>query len=72
MTPALADTSIWDAHFRSANPMLQSPALIERERIHGLGRGVTDMALLASVLLTPDMLLWTIDSVSRVPLYRSS
>ena len=61
MTLALADTSVWVAHFRSANPLLQSLALIERERIHGLGRSATDVGLLASVLLTPEMLLWTID-----------
>ena len=36
-------------------------ALIERERLHGSGCGAVDMALLASVLLTPDTLLWTID-----------
>jgi len=104
----LADTSVWVAHFRSANPVLQSlvvkdqvlchplivlelacgtpPAprertlgdlknlqqavvattdeilsLIEREQLHDLGCGAVDMALLASVLLTPDTLLWTMD-----------
>lgn len=36
-------------------------ALIEREQIHASGCGAVDMALLASVLLTPDTLLWTID-----------
>ncbi len=36
-------------------------ALIEGERFHGSGCGAVDMALLASVLLTPDALLWTID-----------
>ena len=36
-------------------------ALIEREQIHDSGCGAIDMALLASVLLTPDTLLWTID-----------
>jgi len=104
----LADTSVWVAHFRNANPMLQSlvamdqvlchplivlelacgtpPAprertlgelkklqqgvvattdeilsLIEREQFHDSGCGAIDMALLASVLLTPDTLLWTVD-----------
>jgi len=104
----LADTSVWVAHFRSANPVLQSlvamdqvlchplivlelacgtpPAprertlgdlkqlqqgvvattdeilsLIEREQYHDSGCGAVDMALLASVLLTPDTLLWTVD-----------
>ncbi len=36
-------------------------ALIEREQFHDSGCGAIDMALLASVLLTPDTLLWTID-----------
>lgn len=35
--------------------------LIERERLQDLGCGAVDMSLLASVLLTPDSLLWTID-----------
>ena len=108
MTLILADTSVWVAHFRSANPVLQSLvamdqvlchplivlelacgtppaprertlgdlkklqqavgattdealALIEREQFHDSGCGAIDMALLASVLLTPDTLLWTVD-----------
>ena len=108
MTFLLADTSIWIAHFRRANPVLQSlvatdqvlchplivlelacgtpPAprertigdlkklqqaivattdetldLIEREQFHDSGCGAIDIALLASVLLTPDALLWTLD-----------
>jgi len=36
-------------------------ALIEREQFHDSGCGAIDMALLASALLTPDTLLWTID-----------
>ena len=36
-------------------------ALIEKEQLHDPGCGAVDMALLASVLLTPDMLLWTLD-----------
>lgn len=36
-------------------------ALIEREQFHHPGCGAIDMALLASVLLTPDALLWTLD-----------
>ena len=36
-------------------------ALIEKEQLHDSGCGAVDMALLASVLLTPDSLLWTID-----------
>jgi len=36
-------------------------ALIERERLCESGCGAVDVALLASVLLTPDSLLWTLD-----------
>ncbi len=36
-------------------------ALIEREQLYESGCGAVDMALLASVLLTPDTLLWTMD-----------
>lgn len=36
-------------------------ALIEREKLHNAGCGAVDMALLASTLLTPDALLWTLD-----------
>jgi hypothetical protein len=36
-------------------------ALIERKQLHHSGCGAIDMALLASVLLTPDTLLWTLD-----------
>ena len=108
MTFLLADTSIWIAHFRRANPVLQSlvatdqvlchplivlelacgtpPAprertigdlkklqqaivattdetldLIEREQFHDSGCGAIDIALLASALLTPGALLWTLD-----------
>jgi predicted nucleic acid-binding protein len=108
VTLVLADTSVWVAHFRRANVLLQSlvamdqvlchplivlelacgtpPAprertigdlkklqqaivattdetltLIEREQFHDSGCGAIDMALLASVLLTPDTLLWTLD-----------
>jgi predicted nucleic acid-binding protein len=104
----LADSSVWVAHFRGANRVLQSLlatdlvlchplivieiacgtppgprertlgdlkklqqsvvattdetlALIEREQFQDSGCGAVDMALLASVLLTPDTVLWTID-----------
>jgi predicted nucleic acid-binding protein len=36
-------------------------ALIERRQFHDSGCGAVDIALLASVLLTPDTLLWTMD-----------
>jgi predicted nucleic acid-binding protein len=35
--------------------------LIEREQLQDLGCGAVDISLLASVLITPDALLWTID-----------
>jgi predicted nucleic acid-binding protein len=104
----LTDSSVWVAHFRSANRVLQfllaldqvlchplivlelacgtppaprertlghltklqqcvlattdeTLALIEREQLHDSGCGAVDMSLLASVLLTPDAALWTID-----------
>jgi predicted nucleic acid-binding protein len=104
----LADTSVWVAHIRIANPLLQSlvemdqilchplivielacgtpPAprertlgdlqklqqsviatndeiltLIESKRCYDSGCGAIDTALLASVLLTRDARLWTMD-----------
>jgi len=104
----LADSSVWVAHFRKSNGVLQSLlaadrvlchplivlelacgtppaprertlgylkklqqsviatteetlALIEKEQLHDLGCGAVDMSLLASVLLTPEALLWTVD-----------
>lgn len=36
-------------------------ALIEHERLYGLGCGLVDLTLLASTLLTPDTRLWTLD-----------
>jgi predicted nucleic acid-binding protein len=108
VTRVLADTSIWVAHFRRPNPVLQSllamdrvlchplivielacgspPAprqrtlsdlqrlqsavvattsevleLIERRKLYDAGCGGTDIALLASALLTPDTRLWSLD-----------
>ena len=108
MAAVLADSSVWVAHFRRSNALLQSllatdrvlchplivlelacgtpPAprertlgdlrrlqqpviatteetieLVEREQLRDLGCGAVDMYLLASVLLTPDALLWTAD-----------
>ena len=34
-------------------------AFIEREKLYGLGCGLVDIALLASVIITPQMQLWT-------------
>ncbi len=108
MATVLVDSSVWIAHFRKSDRMLQSllatdqvlchplivlelacgtpPGprertlgdlkrlgqsviatteetleLIEREHLQDLGCGAVDMSLLASVLLTPDTLLWTVD-----------
>ena len=36
-------------------------ALIEREHLYGLGCGLVDLLLLASVMLTPAAQLWTLD-----------
>lgn len=36
-------------------------ALIERERLWGQGCGLVDVALLASVMMTPGTRLWTLD-----------
>jgi hypothetical protein len=35
--------------------------LIEREQLQDLGCGAVDISPLASILLTPDALLWTVD-----------
>jgi predicted nucleic acid-binding protein len=108
LAAVLADSSVWVAHFRKTNRLLQSllsmdqvmchplivlelscgtpPSprqrtlgdlkklqqsvvatteetleLIEREQLHDLGCGAVDLSILASVLLTPDTMLWTID-----------
>jgi predicted nucleic acid-binding protein len=108
VNPVIADTSVWVAHFRLANPVLQAMAttdqlmchplivielacgpppaprertlghlqklrqavvatsdeilsLIESKRCYDSGCGATDLALLASALLTPDARLWTVD-----------
>jgi hypothetical protein len=36
-------------------------AFVEREKLYGLGCGLVDMALLASALMTPGAMLWTLD-----------
>ena len=43
--------------------------LIEREQFQDLGCGAVDMSLLASVLLTPDTLLWTTPTQSSPAAY---
>ncbi len=108
MALVLADTSVWNAHFRKPNPVLQTLlsadqvlchplvlieiacgtppaprgrtlgdlrqlrsanvantdetiALIEHAQLQDSGCGAVDLQLLASVLLTPDAVLWTLD-----------
>jgi predicted nucleic acid-binding protein len=108
LAAVLADSSVWVAHFRKSNRLLQSllatdqvlchplillelacgtpPAprertlgdlkmlqqsvvatteemleLVEREQLEDFCCGAVDMSLLASVLLTSDTLLWTVD-----------
>ena len=36
-------------------------ALVEREKLYGMGCGLVDMYLLASTLITPAATLWTLD-----------
>ncbi|SCU74657.1 conserved hypothetical protein [Cupriavidus necator] len=36
-------------------------AFIEHEKLHGLGCGLVDVSLLASILITPGARLWTLD-----------
>lgn len=58
-TAVLADLALL------ATPKLAGVAetidFIEREKLYGLGCGWVDIALLASVLLTPGVRLWTLD-----------
>jgi predicted nucleic acid-binding protein len=108
LAAVLADSSVWVAHFRKSNRLLQSllaadqvlchPLILlelacgtppvprartlgdlkklqqsvvatteetlelaEREQLQDLGCGAVEMSLLASVLLTSDTLLWTVD-----------
>ena len=109
MDLVLADTSVWIAHFRKPNPVLQALlsadqvlchplvlieiacgtppaprertlgdmrrlrsatvatteetlAFIERAQLQDSGCGAVDLLLLASVLLTSDAVLWTLDT----------
>ena len=39
----------------------ETMAFVERERLFGLGCGLVDLVLLASVLITPGARLWTFD-----------
>ena len=66
MSAVLVDTPVWVGHFRRANPALRTLlekalSLIETGRLFDTGCGAVDVALLASVLLTPNARLWTAD-----------
>lgn len=39
----------------------EAVAFVERERLYDLGCGLVDMLLLASTLMTPGCMLWTLD-----------
>jgi predicted nucleic acid-binding protein len=39
---------------------------VEREKLYGLGCGLVDISLLASVCITPDAMLWTLDKKLQV------
>ena len=55
----LGDMSLlWQAHLASWTEVM---TFIEREKLHSLGRGFVDIALLASACITPDAALWTLD-----------
>jgi hypothetical protein len=43
----------------------ETMTLIEQERLYGLGCGVVDLLLLASTLITPAAVLWTLDERLR-------
>jgi predicted nucleic acid-binding protein len=54
------------ASFKLLQPCQQATlhevmTLIENKKLYGQGCGLVDMALLASTLITPDSLLWTLD-----------
>lgn len=47
--------------FANVSNTEETLALIERERLHDSGCGAVDLLLLASVMLTNDAVLWTLD-----------
>ncbi|MBC7700543.1 PIN domain-containing protein [Aquabacterium sp.] len=55
----LSDLSLLQAT-QQAN-LREVMAFVDREQLYGLGCGLVDMSLLASTLLTPGALLWTLD-----------
>ena len=59
----LADTSLWIEHFRCGNQELHKQR--ETRHLYGLGIGLIDAHLIASVLIDPPTLLWTKDKKLR-------
>jgi predicted nucleic acid-binding protein len=55
----LADLALLRAANQATWPEIMQ--LIERDALHGQGCGVVDIALLASVRVTPGSVLWTLD-----------
>lgn len=45
----------------ASSSMAEVMAFVEREKLYGLGCGLVDITLLASTLITPGALLWTLD-----------
>jgi len=58
-TRTLADLGLLEQTRQASVP--EALAFIERERLFGLGCGLVDVLLLASVMLTPAARLWTLD-----------
>lgn len=50
-------------HLRHANQITSQELItfIEKEKLYGLGCGLVDLSLLASTMITPEALLWTLD-----------
>ena len=58
-TRTLSDLSLLQATQQAS--LSEVMAFVEREQLYGLGCGLVDMSLLASTLLTPGAMLWTLD-----------
>jgi hypothetical protein len=75
VTGVLIDTSVWVAHFRQCNAELVRLLALDGALMHPLvqaelacgtppeprARTLADLGLLASTLLTPGAVLWTLD-----------
>lgn len=55
----LADLSLMQLSNQAS--LKEVMAFIEKEKLYGLGCGLVDLMLLASTLITPGTLLWTLD-----------